>query len=403
MQVLRNHELVGQVSLDQVKARIGRMLEENDVYNADNEEVDTEETAADFDDVLQTKRVAEYDTQEKTALSSAEAQGKQEQDENEESPAKSSSSGIQDDANPNTTVQKRHEQSLKTEVMNVSLTFSADGQIVIKTEQDLEEYINEGVQLEDCIEPEKEQTNKYPPRPTDNQEESSAESPSCFQMAEHASKLQIKDTRSVSVKAEDDIVQHVLLLDENGSRSHKWKNQKHTFKMEPNTEARNVDCNINDDTSLDKEDGTALDQNPKIQANVAAKMNQANMNQANNARAQQGVSFKSISVTFPSNYTQLHMSCKDGVDLCVCKQEQKQNPASEPCREMPVLEKECHVEKQQCLETCEEEETTLRLKQEEEVEMTEDETEHKKQEMSNVHPGKDVCIKIFPLRFGFVL
>lgn len=403
MQVLRNHELVGQVSLDQVEARIGRMLEENDVYNTDNEEVETEETAADFDEVLQTISVAEYDTQEKTVLSSAEAQGKQEQDENEESPAKSSSSGVQDDANPNATVQKRHEQSLKTEVMNVSLTFSAEGQVVIKTEQDLEEYVNEGVQPEDCIEPEKEQTNKYPSRPTDNQGENSAESPSCFQTADtaHASNLQIKDTRSIDIKVEDDIVQHILLLDENGSRTHKWKNQKHSFKMEPDTEARNVDCNINDDASLDKKDGTSLAQNPNIQANIGAKMDQANMNQANNARAQEGVSIKSISMTFPSNYTQLHVSCKDSVDLCVCKQEQKQSPeacteASAPCGEMPVLEKECHVEKQQCLETCEEEETTenLRLKQGEEVEMTEDETEHKKQEMSNIHPGKDVYPKI---------
>ncbi|XP_037536832.1 zinc finger protein 462 [Nematolebias whitei] len=391
-QVLRNHELVGQVSLDQVEAKIGRMLEENDGYNTDNEEVETEAIAADFHEVLQTNSVAEYDTQEKTVLSSEEAQGKQELDENEESPAKkSSSSDIQDDANPNTTVQKRHEQGLKTEVMNVSLTFSAEGQVVIKTEQDLEEYINKGVQPEDCSEPEKEQTNKYPSRPTDNQEESS----SCFQTADtaHAGKLQIKDTRSIDVKVEDDIVQHILLLDENGSKSHKWKNQKHTFKMEPNTEARNVDCNIND-TSLDNEDGTTLAQNPKIPANaiIAAKMNQAN-----STRAQEGVSFKSISMTFPSNYTQLQItgSCKDSVDLYLCKQEQKQSPeacteASEPCGEMPVLEKECHVEKRRCLETCEEEEATesLGLKQEEEVEMTEDETEHKKQETSNIRTGE---------------
>lgn len=399
VQVLRNHELVGQVSLDQVEAKIGRMLKENDGYNSDNEEVEPEEIATDFDEVLQTTNVAEYDNQEKTVLSSEEAQENQEQDQSEESPAKSSSSDIQDNTDPNTTVQKRHEQHLKTEEMTVALIFSA-GQAVIKTEPNLEEYINEGVRWEDCSEPEKEQTNKCPSRPTDEQEQISAESSSCFHMADiaHTSKLHIKDIQSINVKIEDDMVQDILLLDENGSKSHKWKDQKHTIKIEPNTEARNVDCNVNDDALLEKEDSTTLAQNPNIQANTTA----AKMNQANNTRVQEGVSCNSISMTFPSNYSQLPISYKDSVGLWLGKQEKEQAPetcmeASEPCGEMPVLEKECHIGKRQHLVTCEEEDETEKLglkQQEEEVEMTEDETKYKKQEISNIHNGKYVCIKL---------
>lgn len=375
MQVLRNHELVGQVHLDHLEARIARMFEKNDEFNADNEEVETEEFSSDFDETPQTNGVAEYENEGKT-VPPEEAQEEQEPDENKESPAESPASNIQhDNAQTNTTVLKRHEEDLQAQ-MNVGLHVSAEVQVVLKTEQNLKECkdtLSEGPSA-----PEKEeQTDNYPSKLAGEQKEK-AESSSCLRMAglAHANKLHIKElqhrSRSIDAEIEDNIVRHVLLLDESDSKSHKWENQKQAVKTELSTKA-NRDYDVSDEASLDKKDSNIL--------SVSAKTNFA---QANNTKTERHLQ------THTPSYKQLKLSFNDP-RLTNCKQEQKQTPdtcmdTSEPCREMPVLEKQCHIEEQQLLETCKEEEETdkLELKEEEEVEMM---AEDEKQEMSDIDNG----------------
>lgn len=370
MQVLRNHELVGQVNLDHLEARIGRMLEKNDEFNTDNEEMETEEFSSDFDETPQTNSVAEYDNERKTGPPSEEAQEEQEPDENEESPA----SIIQhDNALTNTIVLERDEQDSQARV-NVDLHVSAEGQVVIKMEQNLEECNNE-----DSPFPEKEeQTDNHPSELTGEHKEE-AESSSCFRTANqlHIQELQHR-SRSIDAKIEDDIVRHVLLLDESDSKSHTWENQKQAVKMELSTEAEDRD-DVSDDASLDKEDSNILVQNPRI-LSISTKTNYAQINTRTERHLQ----------THTPCYKQLKLSFNN-VRPMNCKQEQKQSPdictdASEPYREMPVLEKEGHIEEQQLLETGKEEEEIdeLELKQEEEVEMM---TEDEKQEMSDSNNG----------------
>ncbi|KAM6930851.1 zinc finger protein 462-like [Xenentodon cancila] len=60
-QVLRNHELVGQVSLEQLELRTGRRPEMDEQHSTDGEEV----TSAPDSEVLQDKTVTQYTTKEK--------------------------------------------------------------------------------------------------------------------------------------------------------------------------------------------------------------------------------------------------------------------------------------------------------------------------------------------------
>ncbi|XP_074495223.1 zinc finger protein 462-like isoform X1 [Sebastes fasciatus] len=101
-QVVRNHELVGQISLDELQARVDGIPEEEEEepssnlehHNDDSEDVETEEFVTDCDDIpheTQAKDQEENSTREEITLQTKEAYQKQGLDgKNEEGPAESS-------------------------------------------------------------------------------------------------------------------------------------------------------------------------------------------------------------------------------------------------------------------------------------------------------------------------
>lgn len=120
VQVVRNHELVGQVSLDQLEARDGRIPEKEvepvcklENHHNDSEDGETEEfTDTDCNDVPQAENPAEKNTREKITLRLNKAHHKQGRDGNEESSAKSSVLDIQyENLNSKPTVERTHEHA----------------------------------------------------------------------------------------------------------------------------------------------------------------------------------------------------------------------------------------------------------------------------------------------------
>ncbi|XP_017267920.1 zinc finger protein 462 [Kryptolebias marmoratus] len=351
-QVLRNHELVGQVSLDHLEARIDRMLQKNDEYDNDDKEAETEEFAADSDGGPHGDSAAERDAEEKMELASEYARGKQEQRGDEESPSKVS---VSDAA-----ARARCEQDFQARERSVS----DEHPVVVKVEELNPKEGGDGVLSEARSGPEKER-----------QKETAAGSSSTFRTADlaNANRLRVRELRrSIDAKIEDDIVRHVLLLDQ----SHRWEHQKQAVK----TEGRNVDSDASVDVSPDEDGGPALAQDQESRAGSIS--SDTNCAQANKARAQGGFRPRKHLLTLPPSYTQLKLSFKGGAGGCLtsCKQETHAD-APEPREEMPVLEKERHKE--------EEEAADLELKKEEEAEVsTEDASQYRKQEVSNIHKGE---------------
>nr|XP_024660138.1 uncharacterized protein LOC112435633 isoform X2 [Maylandia zebra] len=109
--VMKNHELVGQGSLDQLEASVDNVpvteeeeehLSNMDQLDKDREDVEMEDLFADCDEVPQTENLEENYTTEKSALQIRECQ-----ETNGESPGETSESDIQhENAKPNSTVQQ---------------------------------------------------------------------------------------------------------------------------------------------------------------------------------------------------------------------------------------------------------------------------------------------------------
>ncbi|XP_075960559.1 uncharacterized protein LOC142964223 isoform X1 [Anarhichas minor] len=315
-QVVRNHELVGQVSLDQLQARVSRMPEEEpssnvEHHNTGSEDVETEEFVTDCNEVLletQAKDPAENTTRGEITLQAEEAYQKREQaGKKEESTAKSCVLDLQcENAKPNTVVQENREQ----EPAQPKLGDSEDSNITFT--QQKEEAAGGSSLTSGEI----------------------AEDVSICRTDKRAEQDGMVKTEDIETEVVDNVRSELVLLDERGSTplSHSPKNQ------------------------VDTEAISAL-----------ARTNQM---QANNSRPQGSFAVARHLLSLSSKCAQLKMSHEEslGVSFANCKREQVHNQKTsaevrEPYGEMPVLENEYLKEEMQPLGCCEEEDESDRLEQ----------------------------------------
>ncbi|XP_030593978.1 zinc finger protein 462-like [Archocentrus centrarchus] len=387
-QVVRNHELVGQVSLDQLEAKVGGAseAEEEHLSNMEQlvrEDVEMFEFFTDCDEVPQAEN-PEDDTTEKTGLQIQEACGMRDQEGNEESPGESSELDIQqENAKANTTVQQdlqKRETAREEETGNV--------------EQSVAEMKITESQFKDCNGPDEErQTNENQAQPKlldceDKEQKDTGKDPKGAENTP-AQKQDVKalehKTLNIEARVEDDIVRHILQLDDDGSKMHNKADQDRTVKTE-----KGVETSDPSDLPLAKESSFALSHNQKSHANntqADSALTKINSTHVNNTRAKESFRIERHMLTLPPNYARLKMISGDvlGVSFAKFKREQVHAKESserepEPCREMPVLEKEClkkEVHPPGCFKE-EEEKDPLEQKQSKESEMaTEDENQLK--------------------------
>ncbi|XP_051278423.1 zinc finger protein 462 [Dicentrarchus labrax] len=386
-QVVRNHELVGQISLDQLEVMVGMPEEDGCLSNLerhsnDREDVRTEKFVSNFNEVpheTQAKNPAENNNMENITLQINEAYQNQEQDGkngNEENPAESSVLDLQDESTtPNTTVQQKHEQDPQEQAEIIFLPDSARRQKIENTaEQNVGGGNSTDIQLEDRNCPEKErQTNENQAQPKlrdgedssitlTQQKEQAAEGSSTTygRVAEKAQshKLHIKTlkhrTLNFEARIENDILRHILLLDKESSNTlaHNRKNQVNTEDI-----------------------------------SASAKTNHR---LANNNRAPESFTVERHLLTIKPNCGQLKISHKEilGVSFTKCKEDQVKNQKNseevrDPYGEMPVLENEYLKEEMQPL--CKEEDKNDDGEQKQDREMIAEDNE---KESENPHVPK---------------
>ncbi|XP_027890092.1 zinc finger protein 462-like [Xiphophorus couchianus] len=364
-QVLRNHELVGQVSLDQLEARTGSRPETNVNHGSNSDELEAEEFTPDRDDVPQTDSIPDYHSTENMMLPMKEEHEPEEREKNGKTSANSSGSDI---IQQNTSVLQRHEQDTQAQDQNVAFHQPAKEQHEENTEPKAEDCSDADIKYDNCR---KNQTTW-----TDRQDEKVAQrSLTSGKITDakadglHFTENHCK-SQSIEAMVENDIVRHVLQLDEDGSL-HKRAGQERTVKMEQTTEGHGADNELND-----KVCSTSLSQNLKIQDIIVnpatTKMNSA---QGNASKLREGFRFEPHLLTLSPSRTRLKLSHRGslGSVLANFKREQSQSPKiikdkSEPNREKAEL-KECAKEEPPHLEQCEEK------KEDEQMEKTDREVE----------------------------
>ncbi|XP_071339742.1 zinc finger protein 462-like isoform X2 [Trachinotus anak] len=355
-QVERNHELVGQVCLDQLKARVGRTSEEeeepssNSKRHKENEEVETEEFVADCNEGLHETQAENPADNKQITLQTKEAYPK-------------------------------HEWNPQGQAGIVYLSDTARGQQI---EDIVESNVERGnyadIQFEECNSPEREKTtndNQARPRVRGSedsgimftqQKEEAAEgsSATCGKIAvkTEAHKLHIKAiqhrTLNIEARVEENILRHILVLDKDDSirKIHTKADQDRTVKIEQNSD---TDCGDNTLSELAGEEGSiTLARDPKLEVNLEAEKNHM---LANNSGSQESFKVERHSVALLSSCAQLKMSHKESsaLSLTNCKEEQLRNQtnseeATDLYGEMPVLENEYLKEVSQPLGCCKEEE-----------------------------------------------
>lgn len=378
MQVERNHELVGQVSLDQLEARVGGIPEEEPLsnlerHNNDGEVVKTEEFVTDCNEVprvTQAQILADNNIREKMTPRIKEV-----------------FDFILDlqyeNTKPNTNVQEEHEQA-----GIVLLPDAARGQAIENiVEQNVGEGNNTDIQFEDCDGPEKErQTNENQTqaklkdsedsrntfRP---QKEEAAEgsSTTCGKIAEKAQayKLRIEAlqhrTLNIEAKVEDDMLRHIPPLDEDGTKK---ADQDRTVKTEQNMETEVVDNVPNENLLLDEEDAIRSPKN-----HVITEANSASAQTNHNIKAEGSFTVERHLLTLTPNRGQLKISHKEvlGVSFTNRKEEQVRNhktseKVTDPYGDMPVLENEYLKEEMHPLGCSEEEDQNDRREQKQDKE-----------------------------------
>lgn len=416
-QVVRNHELVGQINLDQLEARVGRMTEEEENplsdpehQNNDSEDVKTEEVVTNCNEVsheTQAKNLTERNIRENITQQMKEAYQKQGQDdknENEERPVKSSVLDLQYvNKKPNSIVQEKHEQDSQEQAAIVFLPDTERRERIKKiTKHKIGEGTNADIQFEDCSYPQIErQTNanqtqsKHRGREDSSvaftqpkEEAAEGSSTTCGKIAEKSQthKLHIKAQKhralNIEAKIEDDILRHILLLDEDGSIRKKYKmtNPERTVKIEQSVEPEVADNVQNEIPLLYEESTINLAHNRKNQGNAEAisAFAKKNYGQANNFRDQERFAGKRHFLTLLPNCGQLKIGHKEilGVSFTNCKEEQVQNQENyEEIRdsyvEMPVLENAYLKEEMHPTDCCkgEDQNDHLEQKQDKEDEM----------------------------------
>ncbi|TDH13298.1 hypothetical protein EPR50_G00053590 [Perca flavescens] len=373
-QVVRNHELVGQVSLEQLQARVDRMPVEEPSSNLEHhynvsEDVETEEFVTDGDEVpreTQAQNPAENNMGEKITLQSKEAYQKKSQDRRkEESPAKSSVVDLQyENTKPNASVQEKHEPEPQEQDV-----------VVLPAQPDIEDSSITFTQQK--------------------VEAAEKSSPTFGKIAEkvQAHKLHNKNvehkTSNIEARVEDDILRNIRLLDEDGRINNTLKkaDQDRMVKTE-DIETEVVDHVQNEMILLDEKGSITLAHNPKNQVNtdVISAFAKKEHIQANNSRAQESLTVKRHLLTPPPT-SELHMighKERLGVSFTNCKKEQPHNliiskEVRDPYQEMPVLENEYLKEEMRPRGCCKMEDQINHLKrnQDKEDEMITEDDENK--------------------------
>nr|XP_046241347.1 zinc finger protein 462-like [Scatophagus argus] len=397
-QVLRNHELVGQISLDQLETRVGRMQQEESMtsdmqrHDNDSEDVKTEEFILDCNE--------EPHVAQANIVQIEDSYCNEGQNGNQKIPAKCCLIDLQqENIKPNTTVEEKQEQDRQEHAETVLSPDTPRGEeIENKAEQKIDKGNNTSVQYEYCSYPEKDmQTNKNQTQPkikdsednilTFTQLNESAEGSSVTfgKIAEEtqAHKLPIKAlkhrTLNIEAKIEDDILRHVLWLDEDGSmqKIQKKSGQDRPIKTEQSTEPEVVNNVLNELLSLDKEGSitSAHNQNDQDHTEQISTPAKTNHKQASNIRTQEHFTVQRYLLTLGPSCKELEINHKGilGVSFTNCKEKQVQNPkSSEEVRdtygEMPFLENECLKEEMNPLSCCKEEDQNLEQQQDREGE-----------------------------------
>ncbi|XP_062274040.1 zinc finger protein 462-like isoform X2 [Scomber scombrus] len=388
-QVVRNHALVGQVSLDQLEARDGRAPEEEEeeepVSNLENnnevEDVETEELVMDCNEVsddTHAKNPAVNVLRENMKLQIVQPHQPQRQG-SRKANAKSLTRyaafnlnlPFKNSANPNAAVPEKHGQDPQERTQNeMSLPDAAKRQGIEKrAEPKVAEGNSADVHFVDCSYPEKER------QMSEKQLRGSIDSRKmAMQKREEAAegrlagkaqarKLQMKAlqdrTSNIEEKVEDDILRHILLLDDDGSirRTPKKAGYDRLVKIEQDIENEVVENVLSQIILLNEEDSITLAQHPKKHPEDTTAVTPK--------KSQECFTAERHLLNLTPNSAQVKMSRKKRVDkVSHCKEEHVHNQTN--CEKldygaMPVLEKEPLNEEP--LTRCKEEEEGGRLEQ----------------------------------------
>lgn len=399
---------MGQVSLDQLETSTGKGTEttQQQQRNTDSEHVETVKYLPDYDEVPQAETLTGFDAGEKYMANIEEAPEKQEQDENEESPAEDSVLDVQSgDADPYT-VRTTHELDLQTQAENVALPSAGEETSV---EQKAGDGSNASSLHDDCSGPKSEDCSETQTKLRDQQNQKTTKGRSTYSKGEattEAHKLHLKTfqqkTLNTDERVEDDILHHISLMDEDGSmwKTHDKANQEDPVTLEQDTEHKGSDNDPSDDLLLDNDDSISLDQNSKNQVNANCLSASANVNpaQANDTRLQEGFRFDKNLLTLLPIYPKLKLSQEDSLVSAStnCKKEQEKaqkNCEKEPGpdEKMPVLENEYLKKEPSALENSEEEEKTVNVEQRQDQE-DDRSTRSSDQDSSHENKGKNVIL-----------
>nr|XP_020453899.1 zinc finger protein 462-like isoform X2 [Monopterus albus] len=356
-QVIRNHELVGHVSLDELEERIGTVPEEEDetLSNLEHNNCEDEETGEFVTDCNEVPH-------ETLAKSLAESD-----------------------------IKEKSEQDPQEQAGIVSLPDTARGQGIKNiVEQNVGKWGNADIQFVDCSVPEEE--NHAQPKPrghedssikfTQQKNEGAAGSSTTYCKVTETAQVQKLHSKTIpqrtlnkEARVEGDVLPHTLVSYEDGSinKMHKKADQGGTVKMEQDTETE-IEDNIQNAIQLLDEKGS-ITLVPKNQANMEeiSVFTKKNYMLANNNRAHQG---------------------SPGVSFTNCKEEevlnqQSREDESDHFGEMPVL-KHRLKEEMSPLGCCkEEEEETDDLVQEQDTEEEMIPEDEKRQEPEEGHNIKE--------------
>lgn len=363
-QVVRNHELVGQVSLDQLEATVYRMPEEEDesfsnleLHNSDRGDAEMEDLDTDCDTVLQetlANNVTENYIRKRTTCHVMEAV-------------------------------QMHEQDPREQAGVVISSGTAGGQGIENDSSGPEEEIQNEYQAQPRQTDTEDETMKLISPKEEATEWSSAESGEIYMPHIQHRALNIK------ALAEDDISHHIQVLDDNGCKT---TTQGKTVKIEQDTEALD---NVLGEEQFPGDEGNITARKCKSPVDVET----SSGHEIKNARAHGSLKVEKQLLTSMLSCAQHKISHKGNfrVSFANCKEEvHSQKTSEDSCGGMPVLENAFLKKEMHPLGRWKEEEKTdyMEPKQDSEEEMVNENRNECKEETarieevdnSPVHRGK---------------
>lgn len=387
VQIIRNHELVGQISLDQLEARAEKMSEEEPLSDLSvyAEDIKTEEIDIDCNEAsyrTTAKNPGENNTTE-DALRIKEAyqnKGQDGKNENEESLAKSSMLDLQHENEKANTVQEK--QDPREQADNAFFSDTGSRPRIESTLR--QKFANEGKNSNNQFEDwQNIQTNEGSSVTFTQQRENAAQGSAASsgkvteKVQDH--KLHIKalnrQTSHIQERIEEDTLRHVLLLDVDVSscRIHRKSDLDLTVKTEQNSESAVTNNLSNENQPSDEQCGVSAGKNFTVD--------------------------RHWSILGP-NVRQAKPSHKGilGVSFTKCKENRMQGENNskvvrDSCGETPALKRECMKEEMHLLSCYKEEDEDDRFEQTEtqkhcrNLEHQEDE-QMKEAENSHIPTGK---------------